>query len=383
MKQKILLPSYFEDFSCIGGICEDTCCAGWTIAIDELTYKKYKKVKNPILKKRLDKELVAKKGAMSKEYVAKIKLKNNRCAFLSPDGWCDLYKELGESYLSQTCQLFPRTINQVNGTLEYSLALSCPEAARKILLNKEHITFEETMKETSKVVISAVLQIDENHPKVLKDYFLTIRKTLIGILEQDGMSLMNRWLQLEDLMTKLHRLCLSGGVKKIPELLSKASLPCDSSRHSQKEEDCKMPFGLLERLEQMQKEKKWHSPRYEQCYQEMLSGLGETREEIEVAYNKGYTCYVQPFLEENAYILENYFVNYIYERLVPLDGDTVLKSYHQLLLYKQLIMLHLAGMGNTHQHLTKERVVSFLQAFTKVFDHNELLRQQLIKSLDL
>ena len=42
-------PSYLKNFKCIGGACEDTCCAGWSIEVDEGTYKKYKKVKNSSL----------------------------------------------------------------------------------------------------------------------------------------------------------------------------------------------------------------------------------------------------------------------------------------------------------------------------------------------
>ena len=30
-----LYPDYYRDFHCIASACEDTCCAGWQIAIDE------------------------------------------------------------------------------------------------------------------------------------------------------------------------------------------------------------------------------------------------------------------------------------------------------------------------------------------------------------
>ena len=30
-------PVYFEDFKCIGGKCEDSCCIGWNIDIDKVT----------------------------------------------------------------------------------------------------------------------------------------------------------------------------------------------------------------------------------------------------------------------------------------------------------------------------------------------------------
>ncbi len=33
-------PHYYEQFSCIAGVCPDTCCAGWQIVIDEEAPKK-------------------------------------------------------------------------------------------------------------------------------------------------------------------------------------------------------------------------------------------------------------------------------------------------------------------------------------------------------
>ncbi len=38
-------PSYYESFSCIADQCEDTCCAGWEIDIDDETFEYYKSVK--------------------------------------------------------------------------------------------------------------------------------------------------------------------------------------------------------------------------------------------------------------------------------------------------------------------------------------------------
>ena len=31
---KIIEPDYMSDFACIGGDCEDTCCAGWKVIVD-------------------------------------------------------------------------------------------------------------------------------------------------------------------------------------------------------------------------------------------------------------------------------------------------------------------------------------------------------------
>ena len=40
------LPDDYKQFSCIAGNCEDTCCAGWQIVIDERSLARIKNVKN-------------------------------------------------------------------------------------------------------------------------------------------------------------------------------------------------------------------------------------------------------------------------------------------------------------------------------------------------
>ena len=37
------VPDYYDQFTCIAQDCEDTCCAGWAIMIDEDTLEKYEK----------------------------------------------------------------------------------------------------------------------------------------------------------------------------------------------------------------------------------------------------------------------------------------------------------------------------------------------------
>ena len=37
------IPHYYNRFQCMAGSCPDTCCAGWEIAIDPKSLKKYRK----------------------------------------------------------------------------------------------------------------------------------------------------------------------------------------------------------------------------------------------------------------------------------------------------------------------------------------------------
>mgnify|MGYP003308176052 CR=1 FL=1 len=47
---KYTIPHYFEEFKCVAAECEDTCCAGWAIMIDEETLEKYRtKLKKQVL----------------------------------------------------------------------------------------------------------------------------------------------------------------------------------------------------------------------------------------------------------------------------------------------------------------------------------------------
>ena len=44
-------PDYYRQFTCIGGECPDTCCAGWEIDIDEDSYAYYNSVEGPFSKR--------------------------------------------------------------------------------------------------------------------------------------------------------------------------------------------------------------------------------------------------------------------------------------------------------------------------------------------
>jgi lysine-N-methylase len=57
------------------------------------------------------------------------------CPFLATDNLCKIQSAFGADYLSATCSTYPRVLNSVDDGLEASLHLSCPEAARQVLLN--------------------------------------------------------------------------------------------------------------------------------------------------------------------------------------------------------------------------------------------------------
>lgn len=393
MKQKITMPSYMANFKCIAGDCEETCCAGWYIAVDEGTYKKYKKVKHPEMKKRLDKELVVKKGS-SPECAAKIKLKNNRCAFLDKDNLCDIYKNLGEQYLSETCTMYPRNTNALGERLELSLALSCPEAARQILLGKEGIHFVEEEMNTLPIV-GASLKLQTHSPKHFEDYVLKMRSVLIAIWQESSYNIQDKWRAFEYVMMKFHECKARQDLKKLATFLNdmqnkgflkrSQEILGQNAKLGQKnnllEDYTSLPVAkkLLTTLIEMRHQKKWPSMRYEACFNQMVEGLGENLDTQ--AYEKGKAIFEKALYEAYPYILENYFVNYIYERLVPINQKSPKESLEEMYLYFALIRLHLIGQGANASELKEEEIVTLIQSFTRVFDHNPLYLQQIKKQL--
>ena len=63
---------------------------------------------------------------------------------MNEENLCDIYQELGSEALCQTCRQYPRHVEEFEDLREYSLSLSCPEAARIMLSAKEKTEFEET-----------------------------------------------------------------------------------------------------------------------------------------------------------------------------------------------------------------------------------------------
>ena len=385
MKSTLIVPSYMQDFRCIASECEETCCAGWYIAIDEETYKKYKKVKAPEMKKRLEKELVVKKGQVGGSCAAKIKLKNNRCAFLAKDNLCDIYTQLGESYLSETCKVYPRNTNQIGEQVELSLALSCPEAARQILLRKEPIKFKEEA--LGKLpIVGAHLKINLREPKHFEDFIMPIRTTILEVLQNKQLTFEEKWQCLEGIMIKLNEFKLRQDVKKLQvflkAMMNKEYLKYQTtplSLESKKLLSSEGAVCLLEALKKLREAKKWPSSRYASCYEKLLEGVGSTFDEK--AYRQGEKRYETEFMKDFSYILENYFVNYVYERLVPVNQSTPLESFREMTLYLALLKLHLIGILSVNKQVELEEIVTCIQSFTRVFDHNELYMQQIKKHM--
>lgn len=132
---RYIKPKYYDSFRCVADQCPDTCCAGWQIMIDEASLEQYAQVPGKF-GQRLKNSIDWQEGAFYQD-------RNRRCTFLNEQNLCDLYTELGGNDLCETCCKYPRHVEEYEGLREWSLSLSCPIAAERILSEPEFPAFLE------------------------------------------------------------------------------------------------------------------------------------------------------------------------------------------------------------------------------------------------
>lgn len=199
----IRYPAYYEKFHCIADRCEDTCCAGWEVDIDDESYAYYRKVPGEFGRRLRasireyqigDEDVYEAHGFILKE--------DKRCPFLDGQGLCELYRELGGEVLCEVCTDTPRNFFEYGGEQEIAISASCPEAGRLIFesdkptvfMEKEsegEISFEESGEETAfahriRGARDAAIRILQN-----RDYPVTKRAAVFLQYAQDVQSCIN------------------------------------------------------------------------------------------------------------------------------------------------------------------------------------------------
>lgn len=139
-----LKPSFYDDFRCLAGDCPDTCCQGWQILIDPESMERFQK--DPELWNYVQDSIETDPDGENPRYA----LKDRHCMHLAPDGLCGMQVRFGEKALCGICRMYPRHMEEFDGEREFSLDLSCPEAARMILTSPipELLSSEDEKEET-------------------------------------------------------------------------------------------------------------------------------------------------------------------------------------------------------------------------------------------
>ncbi|PYE50643.1 lysine-N-methylase [Paenibacillus barcinonensis] len=377
----ILVPEYMQDFACIGSACEDSCCIGWRVDIDQQTYKKYAKSRNIELKPLFDKNVSRHRSEPTVHRYAKINMdEQGRCGFLSEENLCKIQLGLGEDYLSNVCSSYPRSINSIDGVLEKSTTLSCPEAARLTLLKPEGIQFNEVEEALdNKVWVNKQIITDNpNGKNKLIPYFWNLRIFTIQVLQNRTYTLAERLIVLGLFYQKIQSQVNEENYDAIEDTITLYSSMLEDPDTKNSLMD--IPVNNIVQLKLSKELMDYRfghgikNGRYMECVIETLNGIMYTEDTSEEEIAERYTAaseeFFAPFMKEHEYILENYLVNYVFKNLFPFGRSQVFDDYVMMVVHFSMIKLHLIGMSGFHKGLTTELVVKLVQSFAKTVEHN-------------
>ncbi len=386
-------PLYEDRFRCIGAACEDTCCQGWGVPIDQATYEKYRA--SDALKPHLGTLIVLNTHQPTRADYARMPLTTSGfCGFLDSERLCGIQKKLGAEMLSETCAVYPRAISTHGGQVERALNLSCPEAARVTLLEPHLLPgaawslpglarYERVRDwaqrplrgEEARLAVRQyclLLLTDRSYPLWQRLYLLGILVRRLEVLAGDAP--VGPWCEahpasVETLLSDSARVAAAGVVRAAMEGIESA--PAEQLQFVAAMLRLRVPGPPI-------------PPRFIQCVQEFEAGLGcNTLDEpgILAAYAEGYARYYLPLMEASPHLLENYLINHIFKNNYPFGrhADTTTPEAEHLALTVHLATVQtlLVGIASYQREaFGVAHVVKLVQSLAKTMEHSKAYLEQ-------
>lgn len=382
-KVKNIYPEYYDEFKCIGGSCEDSCCIGWDIDIDKITFRKYYKVQDSEMKRMFQKNVHNNEESFSDDVdYGKVKLKSDkRCPFLDCDNYCVIHSKLGEDYLSNVCTCFPRITNLVDGCYERSLDVACPEAARILLLKEDGIKFKESEEVIGKHIISN--QVDTKAKELknsLAKYFKEIREVSIKIIQNRNLDLSERLYILGEFINGLEDESESN-FNNISKFIKNYDINTAEGFYEKNSLYFMLQIDFFKKMiSLLNVDKEVDSSLFKEYTKQIIKSFNLDKEEVEPRkYIKIFEEYNKKYMDEYTYIFENYLVNFIYNNMFPFnEKESIFDGYIMLLMRYSFMRFYLVGKYIEERKDSKEDIVRFIQVFSKTIEHH---RSYLTKSM--
>jgi lysine-N-methylase len=379
MKTLVQIPEYLLKFQCQESACENNCCHGWTIHIDKQTFKFYQKCRDKSLARDLSTHFKRNKdSASNQDYATLILTADHTCPFLTENRLCRLQLAFGLEGLSQTCAIYPRSLNHIEGHFSQSLTLSCSPAARMILLNPEPMKF--IQKELPIPVGTPLAKIVR--PGRLPVSAWAIHRFIIRILQARRYSVHERMLllgifcdNLQDTIQKESGVYADSLIARFQDILNapeKTEIHVKTLDGDPRALQLQVLSAIIGgRLNQGIPFKPFLD-----FYGLFVKGLeytpGMLMEDLVSRYLAASQHWYAPFMDKHPYILENYLVNYCFRNAFPYEtGQASFGDFVKLSIHYGLIQMHLTGIAGFYREtFSQEHVVEFISAHARVIEHH-------------
>jgi lysine-N-methylase len=380
-------------FRCIGAECEDTCCSGWIVNVDKPTFEAWRRCDDSALGPRLRDLVTINTARTSDDNYSRITLVEAGCPFLA-EGLCAIQVKLGEEYLPYACAMYPRVTNAVDDVLHRSLDLSCPEAARIVLLDPGPMEFEETESSPDKrhpqhLTTLRTQDGDSNNPY---RYFREIRGFIIALLQYRAYPLWKRLVILALFCDRLHDLAEAGQASQTIALLKEYQDAIQRDLFEQALNNLQTkPGAHLEMVLEMIVDRIGSdatSPRFLACYREFMRGIEWTPEsgmdDIGRRYAAASARHYEPFMRQHDYMLEHWLVSYVHRTLFPLGAqetdrepggqhipDSIRDQCLLMMIHYAVIQTVLIGVAGLHNsEFGPDHVIRVVQSASRAFGHS-------------
>lgn len=388
-------PEYAEAFRCINSACEDICCGGWKVVIDQPGYEKLQALPTGPLRTLIDASiLVTPKNADSNDtgppiFARIVMNESNQCPMLSAELLCRIHSEFGEAALAHVCATFPRIVHSIGATSEKALALSCPEAARLVLLNPHLLEphLSEPVRSRTTLVEQSGYRAEASW---LPPSFWPVREAVLALILDRDYTLWQRMFLLGVMCRQLDAIAAQELSCSVQEFLADfhatvnaAELTAQMDAMPVDPADPRIQLDAVGRLAGLMLRRSYLRPRYVQCLNEFTAGIGNTPgatlESLAARYTLAHDDFFAPFFGRHPHILENFLINTILRCQFPYGRDgmkekgatSMTREFALLTAQYALMKGLLIGVAGFHrEQFSTEHVVRTVQAATKHFDHH-------------
>lgn len=393
----ILQPNFFNKFSCIGPSCKDNCCHDWELPIDKSHYLRYRSEHNQQFKELCKRYVKRDPKSSSPDHFATLLLKEDgRCGFQDEDRGCRILRLLGPEALSTTCSVYPRRKAQfIQGYWEYSLSLSCAEAARLALFSQEPLEFScvcKTLPPKEDLDQMTPLGIGKNGAVVPPpSYGVSLRQSCMKLMGLHSYSLQERILAVGLLLRRIDRLLSVGTPERIPEFCIQFLNAVEDGEFS----------GFFDHLEYLSKA---HRAAMQLPAAHLLAGARQPVMEhlwevlkpwCEISPSSGeyligeraMDFLIQAARESGDHLLssmtsaaERYFLNYMFSSLFPFlyRWEGLSFEEHGILLAEQYALLRILLSIDSRSTEPQERMINTVVSLSRLCQHADL-GQDLVK----
>lgn len=290
------------------------------------------------------------------------------------------------------CATYPRLTQRIDGMRETTLLLSCPEAARLVLLNPKLIPSDDAANGNlpryhrfSGIGSQPACANGSPH-----QFLWEVREFTLLLLRDRAYPLWQRLFLLGmfcrrlDEITRMRQLAVVPHLlREFAEFLEQGTLR--SAMDGMPSQTALQLKVVVEMTTQYLRVTDASHNRLRECVQDFCDGIGYHAgipvDSCAVSCEDAMTRFYRPFMDDRPFIMENYLVNYVFRTRFPYGvdaqghpSDPFTEYLKMALLYTLVKSLLVGATGRYQKEISEFHVVKVVQSFAKGVEQNPNFR---------